>query len=151
MKKEIYYFEKKEGGIYWSFPKLPDWLYKITEAKKTRTLKSNSYYWWYILTFIIQQYKDFWYIHTKDELHYIFKKAFLPRKREYSDFNKKKFIQKIWSTADLNTKQFSDYIEMIKSIFEFWYMEKLNLEIIDNFIIPDINEDELLYWESIIL
>ena len=149
--KEIYYFEKKDGKFFWSFPKLPDWLYKITEAKKNRSLDQNRLYWGYILKFIVQQYKDFWYIHTTEQLHTIFKRAFIPKKREYSDFNKRKFVQKLWSTADLNTKQFSDYIKMIQSIFEFWHMDKLGLEKIDNFIIPDINEDELLYWESIII
>jgi len=39
---------------------------------------------------------------------------------------------------------------MIKALFEFWEMEKLWLEKIESFVIPDIDNDELLYWESII-
>lgn len=148
--KEIYYFEKKDGKIYWSFPKLKDWYWKITEAKKTRTLNQNRLYWGYILTFIIKQYKEFWYIHLKDELHKTFKKYLLPRKRIKSDFSKS-YVYVSWTTTDLNTKQYSEYIEMIKAMFEFWEMEKLWLEKIDSFVIPDITEDELIYWESIII
>lgn len=150
MKLKIYYFEKKDWKIYWTFPKLPDWVYKITEAKKTRWIQANRYYWGYVLKFIVLQYKEFWYIHTVDSLHEIFKKAFVPRKRVKSDFSKN-YIYIMWSTADLNTRQFKDYMDMIKAIFEFGEMEKLWLEKIDSFIIPDINNDELLYWESMIV
>ncbi len=93
---------------------------------------------------------DYWYIHTKDELHEIFKKAFAPRSRHYSDFSRK-YIQKIWSTTDMTNKQFTSFMNIIEVIFEFWEMEKLWLEKIDSFVIPDINEEELLYRESKII
>lgn len=147
---EIRYFTKENGKIKSHFHKLPDWEYKIQVAKKNRTLKSNRYYFWYVLTFIIERYREFWYIYTKDKLHKIFKTAFVPRKRIKSDFSRK-YVMVKWSTAELNSKQFSDYLKMIESIFEFWEMEQLKLEKIDNFTIPDINEDELLYRESKIL
>lgn len=150
MKLKIYYFEKKDWKIYWSFPKLPDWVFKITEARKTRSLQANRYYFWYVIKYIILQYKEFWYIYTIKKLHETFKKAFVPRKRIKSDFSNK-YIYVMWSTTDLNTKQFKDYIDMIKAIFEFGKMELLEMEIIDNFVIPDITDDELLYRENIIV
>jgi len=145
--KEIWYFKKENGKITWYFPQLHDWEYKIEKSKKTRSLKSNSYYWWFVLSYIIETYKDYWYIHTKDELHEIFKTAFIPKKRVYWDFSKK-YVMRKWSTTELNTKQFTDYIKMIESIFEFWHMEKLWLEKIEKFVVPDISQDELLYRES---
>ena len=149
MKKEVFYFEKREWKIIWHFPPLGDGFYKIEPVSKTRSYSQNRLYWGYILTFIVQTYKDYWYIHTKTEIHEIFKKALIPRKRVKSDFSKK-FLYILWSTTELNTKQFSQFIEMIKALFEFWEMEKLWLEKIESFVIPDIDNDELLYWESII-
>ena len=55
------------------------------------------------------------------------------------------------STWELDSKQFSDYIERIKAIFEFGEMEKLWMEKIDSFFIPDLREDELLYREKQII
>jgi hypothetical protein len=146
---EKLFFEIKDWKVhsYFSFSKLKDWKYSMQEVKKIRSIKSNRYYWWYFLKYILLQYKDCWYIYTKDNLHEIFKKAFAPRKREYSDFSKK-HIQKIWSTADMTDKQFSDYIKLIWVMFEFWEMEKLWLEQIPSFVVPEINEDELIYREN---
>lgn len=145
-----YFFTKKDWKIISKFPPLPDWNYKILEVKKTRSLNQNRFYFWYILKFIILQYREFWYIYTVDNLHEKFKKAFIPKKRIKSDFSKK-CIYVMWSTWDLNSKQFSDFIERIKSIFEFGEMEQLWMEKIDRFVIPDLNEDELLYYESLII
>lgn len=145
-----WFFKKENWKIISSFPKLPDWNYKICIVKKTRSLDQNRFYWWYVLKFIVLQYKDFWYIYTTENLHDIFKKVFIPKKRIKSDFSRK-FVYLSGSTSDLNTKQFSDYIERIKAIFEFWEMEKLWLEKIDSFVIPDIDNDDLLYRESLIV
>lgn len=146
----MWYFTKENWKIIAWFPKLPDGFYKISEVKKTRSNNQNRMYWGYILKYILTQYKDFWYIYTTENLHEIFKRVFIPKKRIKSDFSKK-CIYVMGSTQDLNTKQFSDYIERIKAIFEFWEMEKLWLEKIDSFVIPDINDDDLLYWESQIM
>jgi len=130
---------------FWSLMDLSDWQYKITEVKRIRSLKSNRYYWGYILKYIALEYQQYWYIYTSNSLHKILKRNLLPRIREYSDFSKK-YIQKEWSTKLLKTKQFSEYIQRIEVIFEFWEMDKLWLEKIDWFVIPSINEDELLEW-----
>ena len=130
---------------YWSMKDLPDGKYKITEVKQIRSLRSNRYYWGYILKYIVLEYKEYWYIHTTNELHKIFKKTFTPRIKEKSDFSKK-YVWKIWSTQVLKQKQFSDYIQAIEVIMEFWEMEKLGLEKITGFVIPNIDEEELLEW-----
>ncbi len=142
-----WFFRKENWKIISSFPKLPDGNFKITPVKKTRSLDQNRLYWWYILKIIILNYKEFWYIHTTENLHELFKKVFIPKKRIKSDFSKK-YIYLSGSTQELNTKQFSDYIERIKAIFEFGEMEKLWLEKIDPFAIPDVTEDDLLYREN---
>lgn len=145
-----WFFKKENWKIIFNQTKLPNWNYKIIEVKKIRSLNQNRFYFWYILKFIILQYREFWYIYTVENLHTIFKKAFIPKKRIKSDFSKK-CIYVMGSTWDLNSKQFSDYIERIKAIFEFGEMEKLWMEKIDSFFIPDLREDELLYWEKQII
>lgn len=140
-------FEIKDWKIlwFWSMKDLKDWKYKITEVKSIRSIKANRYYWGYILKYIVLQYQHYWYIYTTNHLHKIFKKTLLPRIREYSDYSKK-YVLKEWSTRSLKTKQFSEYIQRIEVIMEFWEMDKLWLEKIDWFVIPDINEDQLLEW-----
>lgn len=69
----------------------------------------------------------------------------MPRKRMQSDFSKK-YVWISGTTTELNTKQFSDYIQAIEVIMEFWEMDKLGLEKIDGFVIPNIDDDELLEW-----
>ena len=145
-----WFFKKENWKIIFNQTKLPDWNYKILEVKKIRSLNQNRFYFWYILKFIILQYREFWYIYTVDNLHTIFKKAFIPKKRIKSDFSKK-CIYIMRSTWELDSKQFSDYIERIKAIFEFGEMEKLWMEKIDSFFIPDLREDELLYREKQII
>lgn len=139
-------FEINKGKILGFFPKLNDWRYKIVEIKKIRSLASNRLYWWYIIKFIILKYKEVWIIYTKDYVHDKFKKAFLQKERVYSDFSKK-YILKSWSTTNLTTKQFTDFINNIKIICEFWELWKIKwLDYLDKFIIPDIDEEELLNW-----
>lgn len=128
---------------HWSMKDLKDWKYKIIRAYDIRSPKSNRYYWGYILKYIVLQYQDYWYIYTTNCIHKKLKKYLLPRIREYSDFSNK-FIQKEWSTKLLKTKPFSDYIQRIEVIFEFWEMDKIWLEKIDWFVIPSITDDELL-------
>ena len=150
MNKKLY-FEVKWWKIIPLFSKkdLVDWKYYMKQVENIRSLKSNRFYWWYFLKFIIMSYKDFWYIHTKDELHEIFKKAFAPRDRVYSHFSRK-YVQLVWSTTNMTNKQFSEFMNCIWVIFEFGEMKKLWLEKIDSFVIPDINEEELLEREKYI-
>lgn len=144
MKK--YTFEIKNQKILWFFPQLMDWLYEIRERKRIRSLEQNRLYWGYIIKFIVLQYKDAWYIHTKDYIHEKFKKCFLKKERNYSDFSKR-YILKSWSTTNLNIKQFTEFINNIKIICEFSKLWEIKwLEALGSFIIPDINEEELLNW-----
>lgn len=141
-----WYFEINKWKILWFFPKLNDWKYKITEVKRIRSPEQNRLYWWYIIKFIVIQYNEVWYLHTKDYIHECFKKAFLPKQRVYSDFSKK-YVIKAWSTTDLNTKQFSEFIWKIKIFSEHWVLWEIKwLEPLDWFVIPDISEEELLDW-----
>lgn len=143
---KIWYFEITKGKILWFFPTLTDWKYKIVEMKRIRSLEQNRLYWWYIIKYIVLMYKEIWIIHTKDFVHEKFKMAFLHRDRIYSDFSKK-YILKYWSTTTLKIKQFTEFINHIKIICEFWKLWEIRgLEWLEPFIIPDINEEELLNW-----
>ena len=143
-----YYFEKRDGKIVSSFPSLPDWFYTIQETKKNRSLDQNRMYWGYILTYIVKQYEEAGETLTKTYLHETMK-LLIPRKRVKSDFTKW-YVFKKWSTTDLNTKQFKEYIDKIKALCEFWELHQLKLPYIKPFVIPEINEEDLLYWESLI-
>lgn len=141
-------FQIQNGKIiwFWSLKNLKDWFYTISEKKNIRSLASNRLYWGYIIKFIVLAYKDAGHIYTKDYIHERFKKAFLPKERVYSDFSKK-YVLTAGSTTNLWTKQFSDFIENIKVICEFWELWKIKgLEYIEGFVIPDISEEELLEW-----
>ena len=125
---------------------MQDWKYKIVKIKKIRSPEQNRLYWGYIIKYITLQYKEAGYIHTKDYIHECFKKAFLPRNRVYSDFTKK-YIMCSWSTTELTTKQFTEYIENIKILCEFGKLWEVRwLEYIEWFVIEDIWEKELLEW-----
>lgn len=142
----IWFFEVLQGKILGFFPKLQDWKYKIVKIKKIRSPEQNRLYWGYIIKYITLQYREAWYIHTKDYIHECFKKAFLPRNRVYSDFTKK-YIMLSWSTTELTTKQFTEYIENIKILCEFGKLWEIKwLESIEWFVIEDIWEKELLEW-----
>ena len=113
----------------------------IRPFRAKRTIPQNAYYWGVVLKTISKETG-----YTSEELHEFFKRIFLKKEIVIGG----KVYEISISTRKLKKDQFSEYIEMIKAIFEFWEMEKLWLEKIDSFIIPDINEDELIYWESII-
>lgn len=134
------FFEKINWKIKnFSNQKLPDGRYKITEVKNFRSLEQNKLYW-AILTYISEVYKEKWFIYTTEFLHEKFKKAFLPRKRIYSDFSKK-YILCLSSTTELNTKQFKNYIENIKIVCEFWKLWQIKwLKKIDWFFINENDE-----------
>ncbi|PZM86411.1 hypothetical protein DLH72_01015 [Candidatus Gracilibacteria bacterium] len=139
------FFEKINGKIKnFSNQKLPDGRYKITEVKNFRSLEQNKLYW-AILNFISENYKEKGFIYTTDFLHEKFKKAFLPRKRIYSDFSKK-YVLCLSSTTELNTKQFKNYIENIKIICEFGKLGQIKgLEDIEGFVI-DEKDEKFLAW-----
>lgn len=142
---ETIFFEKVNGKIKnFSNQILPDGKYKISQVKNNRTLEQNKLYW-AILSYISEVYKNNWFFYTTDFLHEKFKKAFLPKKRIYSDFSKK-YVFCLTSTTELNTKQFKNYIENIKIICEFgdlWQIKWLGK--IEWFLI-DEKEEKFLAW-----
>ena len=139
-------FTVKNWKIVWFFPKLEDWNYSIRKKKTIRSLEQNRLYWGYIIKYIALAYKEAWYSHTKDYIHDLFKRCFLPKDRIYSDFSKK-YILKSWSTTNLWVKQFKEFIDHIKIICEFWNLWEIKwLEPLEPFVIPDINEEDLLEW-----
>lgn len=141
-----FYFEVQNWKILWFFPKMNDWKYKITEIKRIRSLDQNRLYWGYIIKLIVLKYKEVWTIYTKDFIHKLFKKSFLPKERIYSDYSKK-YVLKSWSTTNLTIEQFTEFIGNIKVICEFWELWKIKwLDYLEWFVIPDISEDELLEW-----
>ena len=138
MKK--YYFEIKNWKILWFFPTLEDWKYKITEVKRVRSLDQNRLYWGYIIKYIVLKYKEVWILHTKDYIHDKLKRTFLKKERVYSHFSKK-FVLQVWTTTNLNTKKFSEFIEKIKIFCEHWVLWEIKgLEDLEPFVIPDIDE-----------
>lgn len=140
------YIEVKDWKTDVSF--LTDGTYEAKPVKKTRSIAQNSMYWGYVLPFIVKQYSEAWEVMTAYNLHEHIK-LLVPRKRIKSDFSKSYIFQK-WSTTDLSTKQFKELIEKVKALCEFWELHQLKLQYIQPFIIPDITEDDLLYWQSII-
>ena len=112
------FFEKINWKIKnFSNQKLPDWRYKIIEVKNNRTLEQNKlYYSWFFA-------------------------SFLPKKKIKSDFSNK-YVFALTSTTELNTKQFTNYIENIKIICEFGKLNQIKeLEKIEWFLINEKDEN----------
>ena len=125
----------KDWKRVWKNP-LKDWVYKL--KAKNRSLEINSFYW-LLLWYIVKEYANYWYIHTINELHELFKKWLLPRIRVYSE-NKKNYVYQRQTTANLNNKAFSEYLNNIKLIVEHWELHKFpKLEQIDWFTLPEPN------------
>jgi hypothetical protein len=112
------YFEKKDWKIISQFPKLADGIYEIKKVEPKRSIKLNNLYWLWI-NCIVEEYKNYGYIHTAQFIHNLFKICFLRKIRIKSDFSKK-YIYKIASTTNLNNKEFVKYLEKIQLIVEFW-------------------------------
>lgn len=79
----------------------------IGSKRKERSLNQNAWYWGVVLAVIAEETG-----HTAEELHEIFKRMFLPpRVVTY----KEKELKIASSTANLNTLEFSQYIERIRA------------------------------------
>ena len=138
------YFEKKDWKIISQFPKLADGIYEIKKVEPKRSIKLNNLYWLWI-NCIVEEYKNYGYIHTAQFIHNLFKICFLRKIRIKSDFSKK-YIYKIASTTNLNNKEFVKYLEKIQLIVEFWKLWEIQgLETIWLFILP---EPELLWLKK---
>ena len=123
----------KDWKRIWKNP-LKDWTYKFKPPN--RSLEINAYYW-LCIQIIVDEYANYWYIHTIEELHKLFKKWLLPRVRIYWE-NKKNYVYQRQTTANLSNKRFSKYLSDIKLIAEHWKLHTFPwLEEIEWFIIPD--------------
>jgi len=149
MQKTKIIFEKKGKNIiwFWNLQELEDWFYECKKRKQIRSPEQNRMYFWYIIKRIAMEYKNNWILHTSKYIHWKLRDALIPRKQIRSDFNKRKYVWKNWSTTTLTTKPFSEYIEMIKALCEFQKLGEIpGLENIEWFVIKDIWEEELLDW-----
>lgn len=77
----------------------------VAERKYIRSVKANSYYWGCVLK-VCSDYTGF----TPEECHQVFKERFL----KYTKDHKGKNFEFTHSTSELDTKEFSDYIQKIK-------------------------------------
>lgn len=105
---------------------------EIKPYKPKRTDLQNRFLWGWVYGQLVQQLEDRGVVirceddreipYTKDILHEIFKTKFLCK----ANITTKKGNQLIlyYSTTELTTKQFSDYVEKIKQLaFQFWNIE----------------------------
>jgi len=135
------YIVIKDWKRVWKNP-LSDGTYKL--IKETRSIKINNYYW-VCIQVIVDEYANYGYIHTLDEIHEICKKWLLPRIRVYSE-NKKNYVYQRQSTTNLKDKEMSQYLNRIKIIAEFWKLHTMWLEEISGFIIPDPEDRNLFNY-----
>ncbi len=77
----------------------------IKEHRHPRSISQNSYYWGCVLE-IISEHTG----HTADEVHEIFKNKYLAEEKEFAGEK----VRVARSTAGLNTKEFTEYLEKIK-------------------------------------
>jgi len=137
-----FYFTKENWKIKWNFWELPDWIYKAEKPKSNRSLQQNRLYWGWFLKHLVKFHEEKGDIYTLEQLHEAFKVSLLKKRIYNKVWNKRKWISDIWSTAELTTKQFKDYMEKINKM----YMDA------EGWQVPECpNEDELLYRESLIV
>lgn len=81
-------------------------------------------------------------VYTVDQMHEAFKSMLL-KERVYNEVgNKRRWITRIGSTSKLTKKQFKDYLDKINKM----YLDTHGYQV------PEpVNEDELLYWESLMI
>ena len=77
----------------------------IEKHKTTRTLQQNKYLWGIVYKMISDETG-----YTVDEVHQLFKTLF---RKKHLDVGEKRYVV-VGSTADMNTIEFTDYIENIK-------------------------------------
>ena len=99
----------------------------VGEAKKTRTMPQNKYYWGVIVR-TIANYLGY----SDDEMHQIFKMMFLKEYEQINKDDKTTVLPLVKSTTQLPTKEFEDYLEKIRR----WSASELGLYV------PEPNEVE---------
>ena len=118
------YFETKNWNVVKNLQDFRDllnndWKRVIKKWRKKRTLDQNSYYFWLLWIVESETWQDTETIHEKMKMKFLY----VPSK-----WNELAYCR---STTQLDTKEFTDYIENIKNFFaEF------------GIILPDANEFE---------
>lgn len=137
-----FYFTKEDWKLKGNFQELKDGTYVATQPKSIRSVQQNRMYWGWFLKHLVLFHEEKWEVYTLEQLHDAFKKTLL-KKRIYNQvWNKRKWVTEVGSTSNLNTKQFKDYMEKINKM----YMDAHGWQV------PECpNEDELLYWEKMIV
>lgn len=137
-----FYFTKENWNLKGNFQELKDGTYVATEPKSIRSVQQNRMYWGWFLKHIVIFHEEKGDVYTVEQMHDAFKKTLL-KKRIYNQvWNKRKWVTEIGSTSDLNTKQFKEYMEKINKM----YMDA------HGWSVPECpNEEELLYWEKMIV
>ena len=114
----MFYFTKEKWKVTsGNFKEMPDGVYKCEKVKRIRNLWQNRLYWWWLWKVSEFYEKEIWEIKTPEELHEYYKNRFL-RYREYSEFNKRKYVVKIWSTSDLLEPDFARYLNILNKVWQ---------------------------------
>lgn len=89
--------------------KLKDGYYilNIDKQKKVRSPQQNAFYWGVFLPVLTET------GYTTDELHELFKKKFLSKRKTLTKLGRK-VIWKYKSTTELSTIEFEEYLEKIR-------------------------------------
>lgn len=104
--KEMEFTNKSELQNILSGFVVGDYLFVTIEGKKNkRSLASNRFYW-KIIDLINKETGN-----DKDEIHTFFKKKFLPK--EFTDYETGDIYMSYNSTAKLNTKEMSEYLDNV--------------------------------------
>jgi len=112
-------FTKKDWKYIWGSLKdkietLEDGEYTIIikKKKKIRSLPQNNYYWWVVIP-ILSEYTGY----EPDFMHEILKSLFLTQTKIKNPFDKRKKIIQEESTKELDTKDFTIFIDKIRAKF----------------------------------
>lgn len=80
----------------------------MKKDQRDRTLRQNRYYWGAVLATIASDDSEIG--HSPEELHYIFKHMFLPKR--FTQMGNAEVLLKPTTTV-LNTKEFTEYVDKI--------------------------------------
>jgi len=108
-----------------------DLILEIREAKSQRSLNQNAYYWGIVLDILSKETG-----YTLHEMHEVLKSKFLSTIIDFFYKNKTEVLYGSRSTANLNTKEFENYLEEIRR----WAITDLSINIPE----PNENYDYLL-------
>lgn len=109
VKKGVLTFKNEPAvnAYLWKFGPEEELEVAIGKRRRQRSLPQNSWYWGVVLPVIAHETG-----HSAEELHEIFKRMFLTRK--IIKYRNKDF-QLPGTTTDLNTMEFSEYVERVRA------------------------------------